>query len=125
MTRWMGHWLMGVACIHLGVALVVYRKTIGLVWERGVFNTVVGDPVIGAVIWSLLFGCVAFAGGMAVDALERGGVPVPASLGGFLLALALIGIVLVPISGFWLLFPVAITIVMRSWRRQTASKISP
>lgn len=124
MTRWMGRWLMGVACIHLGVAIVAYHKTIRLVWERGVFNTVVADPIIGAVVWSLLFGCVAFAGGMAVDALERGGVVVPASLGWFLFTLALIGILLVPLSGFWLLFPVAITIVMRSSHHRTKSGIA-
>jgi Family of unknown function (DUF6463) len=113
MTRWMGRWLMGVAILHSAIAIGVYHRTILSVWQAGVFNTVTGDPVIGAVVWSLLFGCVAFIGGLAVSALESASIPVPKTVGSCLLALAIIGVVLVPVSGFWLLFPVAITVLTR------------
>jgi hypothetical protein len=124
MTRWMGRWLMGVAVIHVVIAVLVHNKPILLVWERGTFNTVAGDPVIGAIVWSLLFGCVAFVGGLAVDTLERESVPLPKARGWCLLALAIVGAILVPASGFWLLFPVALTILMRRSGGQLASGLA-
>jgi Family of unknown function (DUF6463) len=113
MTHWIGRWLMGVAILHSAIAIAVYHKTVVSVWQAGVFNTVVGDPVIGAVVWSLLFGCVAFIGGLALSALESASIPVPKTVGSCSLALAIIGVVLVPVSGFWLLLPVAFTVLTR------------
>lgn len=112
MKHWIGRWLMGVAIIHTLIASVRYRNVLVSVVQRGVFNTVASDPVVGAVVWSLLFGAVAFIGGLAVLALERSSRTLPKSLGWSLLALAMIGIVLVPVSGFWLLFPPAITVLV-------------
>jgi Family of unknown function (DUF6463) len=105
---------MGTASIHTVVAVVQYHTVLASVLEKGVFNTVVGDPVIGAVVWSLLFGSVAFVGGLAVFHLERSQQPLPKSLGWCLLVLAVVGAGLVPVSGFWLLFPAAITILVRA-----------
>ena len=113
MTHWIGRWLMGVAILHSAIAIAVHHDAVLSIWQEGVFNTVAGDPVIGAVVWSLLFGCVAFVGGLAVNALEFASVPVPKTVGWCLLALAIIGVTLVPVSGFWLLFPVAFTVLTR------------
>jgi hypothetical protein len=125
MRHWIGPWLMGTAVIHTVVASVQYWDVIGSIVDGGVFNTVAGDPVIGAVVWSLLFGCVAMIGGFAVNALERAAVPLPKTLGGCLLALAIVGAVLVPVSGFWLLFPAAITILLRRSSCQAAERVTP
>ena len=76
------------------------------------FNTVAGDPVVGAIVWSLFFGVVAFIGGLTVNALEKSSGVLPRSLGWCLLALAIVGVVLVPASGFWLIFPPAISILL-------------
>lgn len=113
MTRWIGRWLMSVAVLHEAIAVVQYHDVLATVAQRGVFNTVAGEPEIGAVVWSLLFGMVAFIGGLAVSALERSGAALPKSLGWCLLALAVAGAVLVPVSGFWLVFPPAIAIMTR------------
>jgi hypothetical protein len=113
MKYWIGRWLSGVAIIHVLVAVVLYRRILFLILERGVFNTVTGDPVIGAFVWSVLFGAVAFIGGFAVNALEKSSDVLPKVLGRSLLTLAIIGIVLVPVSGFWLIFPPAISILLR------------
>ena len=113
MTHWIGRWLMGVAVLHSAIAIAIYHETLLSVWQAGVFNTVTGHPAIGAIVWSLLFGCVAFVGGLAVTALESAHVPVPKTVGACLLALAIVGVVLVPVSGFWLLFPVAFTVLTR------------
>ena len=86
------------------------------IFDSRVFNSVVGNPVIGAFVWSVMFGCVAVIGGMAVDTLEKVSVKIPQILGWSLLALAIMGVVLVPVSGFWLLFPAAITVIARDSR---------
>jgi hypothetical protein len=111
--HWIGRWLMAVAALHVVIAVVQYHDVLALVAQRGVLNTVAGVPEIGAVVWSLLFGAVAFIGGLAVFALEKSGVALPKSLGWCLLVLASVGAVLVPMSGFWLVFPPAIGIVAR------------
>jgi hypothetical protein len=121
--HWIGPWLMGTALIHTVVASVQYWDVIGSIVDGGVFNTVAGHPVIGAVAWSLLFGCVAMIGGFTVTALERAAVPLPKTLGGCLLVLGIVGAVLVPVSGFWLLFPAAITILLRAPGRQTTEHV--
>ena len=111
MTRWIGRLLMSAAVAHTVIALVRYQDVVFAIVRAGVFNTVVGDPVKGAVAWSLLFGGLAFIGGMAVDALERSSQPVPKSLGWSFVVLGVLGAVLVPASGFWLLFPAAMGIL--------------
>ena len=113
MKQWIGRWLMVVAVIHIVAAVAIYHRIFGLIGERGVFNTVAGDPVIGAFVWSLFFGCVAFCGGLAVDAVEKSSGAIPKTLGWILIVIALVGIVLVPVSGFWLVFPPAVGILLR------------
>jgi hypothetical protein len=111
--HWIGRWLMTVAALHVVIAIVQYHDVLATVAQRGAFNTVAGAPEVGAVVWSLLFGAVAFIGGLAVSALEKSGVALPKSLGWCLVVLAAVGAVLVPVSGFWLVFPPAISIVAR------------
>lgn len=113
MKHWIGLWLTGAAIIHTLIAIVMYNGVLLSVVKRGVFNTVSGDPVVGAVVWSLFFGAVAFIGGLAVNALEKSSGTIPKLLGWSLLVFATIGVVLVPISGFWLVFPPAIGVLVK------------
>ncbi len=113
MKNWIGRWLMVVAVLHLAIAVVQYHDVLALVVQPGVWNTVAGAPDIGAVVWSLLFGAVAFIGGLAVAAMEKSGAALPPSLGWCLLVLATVGAVLVPVSGFWLVFPPAVAVLAR------------
>ena len=119
MTRWIGRLLMAAAVAHTVIALVRYQDVVFAIVSAGVFNTVVGDPVKGAVVWSLLFGGLAFIGGMAVNALERSTQPLPKSLGWSLIVLGVLGASLIPASGFWFLFPAAIGI-LRSTKGRSA-----
>jgi Family of unknown function (DUF6463) len=119
MTRWIGRLLMGVAVIHTGVAVVTYNDTLLAILNAGVFNTVVGNPANGALAWSLLFGTLAFIGGMSINALEQFATMIPRRLGWSLMALGIMGATLVPISGFWVLFPAAVGILRR--KQQDAS----
>ena len=114
MKHWIGRWLIGVAIIHTLFAVVAFGKVLLSVVQRGVFNTVGTDPMVGAVVWFVLFGAVLFICGLAVSALERSSPnPLPKSLGWCLLALATLGVILMPASGFWLAFPPAIGVLAR------------
>ena len=89
---------MATAVIHIVIAAVQYRSVLSTVLDRGIFNTGAGVPVVGAVVWSLLFSAVAFIGGMAVAAIEQADAPVPKRLGWSLLTLPFIGVALISAS---------------------------
>lgn len=120
MKRWIGNWLMGVAVLHTGFAVVVYGGVLRSMAQRGVFDTVGGDPLTGAVAWFVLFGVLMFACGLAVASLEKAGAPVPRALGVCLLALTVFGVVLMPASGFWLAFPPAFALLARAGQARRA-----
>lgn len=112
MKRWIGRWMIGTAFIHTLFAIVVFWDTWLIIITNGVFNTVQEDPVIAATVFFSLWGFVYLAFGIVIDALERNEqVSIPKSLGWGLLFNGLIGIVLTPASGFWLLFPPAIAVL--------------
>ena len=117
MKHWIGRWLVGVSIIHSLFAVVVFRSVLSSIIERGVFDTVGNDPRTGAVAWFVLFGVVLFICGLAVSALERSSSgPLPKSLGWSLVALVVLGVVLMPASGFWLAIPPAVAILWRKPR---------
>jgi hypothetical protein len=114
MRYWKGSWLMGVAVIHTGFSVAVFSKELREVAARGVVDSVGTDPMIGAVVWFVLFGAVLFICGQAVAKLEQATLgELPKPLGWSLLALATLGVVLMPASGFWLAYPPAIAMLTR------------
>jgi len=107
--RWRGRWLLGVAAIHTLFACVVLRAPLLSLWERGLFNTVGDDPMLNAATWFVFCGAFMATTGLAIDALERAG-RVPRAIGRALLGATLVGLLLMPASGFWLILPVAISV---------------
>jgi hypothetical protein len=78
-----------------------------------VFNTVGADSKTGAVVWFVLFGSLLFVCGLAIVHLEKASSkPVPRSIGWCLLAITIVGVTLMPASGFWLVFPPAIAVLL-------------
>ena len=120
MKHWIGRWLIGVSIIHTLFAVAVFGEVLSSVVQRGVLNTVGRDPMVAAVVWFVLFGVALFIYGLAVLALEGSSAPLPKSLGWSTLALATLGVVLMPASGFWLAFPPAIAILVRKSKPQLA-----
>lgn len=113
---WKGLWLLGVAVLHTVFAVVVFQPQMREIVERGVFDSVGTDPMRGAVSWFVLFGGLFALLGWAVMLVERQAAlaPVPLrALGAGLLALALLGIVLMPASGFWLVLPPALALCLQ------------
>ena len=112
MKRWIGRWLIGISIFHSVVAGLIFGKDLVAVARRGEFHTIGSDPTAGAAIWFLLFGVLLFVCGLVIDALEQASPrPLPKTIGWSLLALSLMGVMIMPLSGFWLAFPPAIAII--------------
>ena len=116
--RWIGRWIIAVAVIHTCFAFVVFQPTLAGIVERGVWNSIGEDPMRGAVAWFVLFGGALLAFGIAVDALEQSGSAGPTRpLAWSLLVVALMGIILMPVSGFWLVLPAVVGLFATSKHR--------
>lgn len=91
--------------------------------ERGVVNAMGSDPMTGYIVWFLLFGVLLALLGMSITVLERSGQLAHARPLGFaILAVTTIGVVLMPASGFWLMYPAAYPLLRR---RSAAPRRSP
>ena len=121
MKRWMGRWLMVVAILHTAFGLVVFRAQWIQLLEAGFFDGVAGDVARGKAVWFVLFGIALLVFGLVVDALEKVGAPMPAAAGSGMLGLALLGVLLMPGSGFWLVFPPAVAGLVKARRAPTAA----
>ena len=122
MKQWVGRWLIGVSAIHTVFAVAVFGEVLASIAKRGVFNTVGTDPMTGAVVWFVLFGAMLFVCGLAVAALEKSSSnQLPKSIGWSLLAMGIIGVTLMPASGFWLIFPPAIAVLVKKANAQLAA----
>ncbi|MCE5173485.1 DUF6463 family protein [Paenibacillus profundus] len=67
-----------------------------------------------AAFWFLLFGLLLFMLARLMNWLIRvKGTDVPKFIGVHLLALSLIGVFFMPVSGFWLIIPQAVIIIRR------------
>ena len=122
MKNWVGRWLIGVLAIHTVFAVAIFGEVLASIVKRGVFNTVGTDPMTGAVVWFVLFGAMLFVCGLAVAELEKSSLSrLPKSIGWGLLAMAVVGITLMPASGFWLLFPPAIAVLLKKSNAKLAA----
>ena len=119
---WKGLWLVAVAAVHTVFAAIVFLPQWQDIVRRGVFDSVGSDPLRGAVAWFGLFGAALALLGWAIVLLERSPAPAPTALrplGMGVLALTLLGLVLMPASGFWLALPAALALCRRTpqaWR---------
>lgn len=113
MNLWKGRWLIVVSIIHTVVGIVLFPEVLLSIIRRRVFDTVGTDPMTGAVVWFFLFGIVLFISGLSIYELEKSlNGWVPKSIGWSLLVLVILGVILMPVSGFWLALPTAIAILI-------------
>lgn len=102
--RWIGRAVMAIAAAHTLFGLVVYHSTLADLVADGVVNALGYDAMRAAVVWFLLAGFFMATTGAAIDQLEAQGLQAKlAPLGWALLGITLLGIVLMPASGFWLM----------------------
>lgn len=103
---WVGRWIMFVAACHTVVGMLAGAPVLRGIAERGVVNAMGSAPLTGYIVWFMLCGALLALLGMSITALEQSGQLARARPLGFaILALTTMGVILIPASGFWLMYP--------------------
>ncbi len=102
---WVGYWIVAVSVIHTIFAFVVFKQGFLDLFTNGLFDAVSNDPYLGAVTWFTFAGFFLLCLGLAIVELEKQGIAIPISLFGLLVFCTLFGVILMPVSGFWLIIP--------------------
>lgn len=116
LTRWSVWLLIATSLIHIASGLIGGATLLADVGRDGVFDAIGADDERQAWLWFTLFGWLALVVGLLARSLERRTGAVPAFLGWHLLAMAVLGIVLLPASGFWLVLVLALLILWSARR---------
>jgi hypothetical protein len=111
MKHWISRCLLGIAFLHTVFAVVVLGPFMLSMLRAGLFNSVKSDTTAGVTAWFFLFGILLALLALPLHALEKAGMALPKPLGWGLFGLAVLGVVLMPDSGFWLVFPPALAIM--------------
>src|SRR5712692_9198137 len=102
MGRIAGWLLMTIGVTHILFVVWVGRGPLLAVVQDRFFRALFPHHDRLEIFWSLCFGVMAFFLGQLISRSEARGVRTPAVLGWELLALGLVGAVLMPVSGWWL-----------------------
>jgi hypothetical protein len=114
-----GLWLMALAVLHQFVGLYFYQDALWAIGQAGIINAV--QPPYwdrDAAFWFLMFGAMLFLYGGITHWLLAKVQTLPSFWGWGLLILSLIGVVLMPASGFWLAILLAIWMLRQTQRPQ-------
>ena len=113
MKNWIGNWFLATATIHTIFAIGMFQDTWIDIIQNGIFNTIGDNFQRGAVVFFFFWGLLFFVLALVVKDLEKNNIRLPKILGVGLFLHAIIAIIFVPESGYWLLFPPAISILLR------------
>lgn len=104
MRHWIGKFLIGVGVVHSTFGVLGLWDTFAVLIAEGIVNTVNGQADREFAFWFVDIGLFWILLGAVINHYEQQGYPLPRFLGGSLGVLALIGVIIMPISGFWLMF---------------------
>lgn len=110
MRAWIGWSVLGIGVIHTAFGFVFFGEVFAPWFRDGIVNSLgeAAPPLRNIAFWFFFTGFVLMILGGMVEYVERRGMPLPVFLPWSLLAMAIVGCVLMPASGFWLLLvPVA------------------
>lgn len=127
MFRVTGYLLIAISVIHVLVGVWLFAEPLADIIRNGVFNTVAPDPFTPYfdredAFWFMIAAPLLFTLGQLCCWAEAQRITLPAFLGWNLLAISLVGVLIEPISGFWLLIPPAILILIGS--RTASTKLT-
>ncbi|KKJ76409.1 hypothetical protein WH95_13060 [Kiloniella litopenaei] len=105
--RWVGRWIMGVAITHVAFTFVLFPSQIAFIFMDGFFDTGIANYEISNTVWFFFFGVPLFLVGHLIDRDEKGKKipPFQEVLLFTLVGMTALGIMLIPVSGFWLMIP--------------------
>jgi len=103
---------MFVALGHTAVGIAFFGSVYRELLAKGLYNSISSEKA-GLAVWFALFGVVLFVVGMLISALASSSSSIPKSVGIALFLLTVLGVVLMPVSGFWLMFPTILVILLK------------
>jgi hypothetical protein len=115
-VAWKGKWIVAVGVIHILFGLAIMNNTLAVLWSDGLINTVNGQPEREAVFWFLVCGLLLLMIGMLIDQSERRELPVGWFVEWSFAFLTVVALVVMPISGIWLLLPPVAGLVLSRWK---------
>lgn len=121
MKQWIGKSIFIIGIMHTIFGLVVMHKVLLHIVQSGVFNTIHGQVEREAVFWFLFSGFGLIIIGALINWIEKLGYVLPQFLHWSFLAITFTGLVIMPMSGFWLLLvPCAGFIMQLTGRKNQA-----
>lgn len=117
MKKYVGEIIIATAILHTIVGLILGYQPLLAIAQSGFFNSV--DPHFDrmAIVWFLMFGVLLFLIGSLIRWIQPQIDGLPNWLAWFLWLLAISGVILMPISGFWILFPIGWLVYQQSMPR--------
>jgi hypothetical protein len=113
--RWIGRWIIAVAALHTMFGLLAFAPVLQRMAAAGFWDSVGTNAMRGGAAWFLLSGGFMLIGGLAADVCERSNIGRALRPTGWaLLIITIITIILMPVSGAWLLLPPAIAMIRRT-----------
>ncbi|MBW7475155.1 hypothetical protein K0T92_10385 [Paenibacillus oenotherae] len=104
------------AYIHSALGIVLTWDILRLIGSDGIVNTIIGQHDREAAFWFLFGGAMMWLLARFMRwTMVRQHLPLPVSLGWHLIVLSVIGAIIMPISGFWLVLFQGIVI---AWNRR-------
>ncbi|MEI5907017.1 DUF6463 family protein [Bacillus spongiae] len=113
-----GVFLIATGIIHTIVGLTIGWGIIGEMIQEGLYNSVETQYDRNATVWFLFCGIYWIMIGQFFHFyIKEKNKPIPRFIGWHLFIITLIGLIISPISGFWLFIPQAIIIIMANSKR--------
>lgn len=119
MKVWVGKAIAAVGIIHSIFGFVIFRQTIAELFSEGLFNTVNGQPMREFAFWFILSGFFWILFGLLVDWCEREMKRLPHFIGWGFLSLTIIVLIIMPISGGWLMLIPAVGAILKANKSET------
>lgn len=98
--------------LHIVVGVIIFWNPLKDIAAAGIFNAIGHDYEKTAAVWFLFSGFFILIGALLMGwVVKTKGLVLPKSVGWYLLAISVTGVILMPVSGFWLCIPQAYIIL--------------
>ena len=111
---WVGYCLLIVGILHTLFSILMFYPAFFQIMELGIINSIGNDFYLNAVVWFFLAGIYMLTTAFSLIVLEKSDQPVPWSTSITFSLSVILGLILMPQSGFWLAIPVIFGLFYKS-----------